>query len=48
MGSTIIIGALIAAYIGYIIYKKAKDIKKGKFCSCGCDECPSKVKCHKD
>ena len=30
------------------IYKKVKDIKKGKFCDCGCSECPSKIKCHKD
>lgn len=40
-----IIGALIAIYVGYIIYKKVKDIKAGKFCSCGCNDCSSKTKC---
>jgi hypothetical protein len=40
-----IIGALIIAYAGYVIYKKIKDIKAGKFCSCGCGDCPSKAKC---
>lgn len=41
---TYLIGALIAAYAVYVIYKKAKDAKAGKFCSCGCGDCPSKVK----
>ncbi len=40
-----IIGALLALYTGYVIYKKVKDIKAGKFCSCGCSDCPSKSKC---
>ncbi|GKX65371.1 FeoB-associated Cys-rich membrane protein [Inconstantimicrobium mannanitabidum] len=44
----IIIGAAIIAYAGYVVYKKYKDMKKGKFCSCGCDSCPSKIKCHKE
>lgn len=42
---TIVIGALIAIYAGFIIYKKVKDFKNGKFCSCGCGDCPSKAKC---
>jgi len=41
-----VIGAAIAIYVIYIIYKKVKDIKAGKFCSCGCGDCPSKEKCH--
>lgn len=48
MAATIVIIALIASYAAYVIYKKVKDIKKGKFCDCGCSECPSKIKCHKD
>lgn len=46
MVATIVIGILIAAYAGVVIYKKAKDIKNGKFCSCGCSECASK--CHEN
>lgn len=44
----IIIVALIVLYAGYVIYKKVKDMKKGKFCNCGCEECPSNSKCHKE
>ncbi|MBE5961207.1 MAG: FeoB-associated Cys-rich membrane protein [Lachnospiraceae bacterium] len=44
MAATIIIGVLIALYAAVIIRKKVKDVKAGKFCSCGCDSCPSK--CH--
>lgn len=40
-----IIGALIAIYAGYVIYKKVKDMKAGKFCNCGSKDCPSKSKC---
>lgn len=40
-----IIGGLIVIYAGYIIYKKIKAVKAGKFCSCGCGDCPSKMKC---
>ncbi|BBF45300.1 hypothetical protein lbkm_4062 [Lachnospiraceae bacterium KM106-2] len=36
---------LIAAYAGFVITKKVKDIKKGKYCSCGCDSCTSSSKC---
>lgn len=45
--TTIVILVLIGMYTGYVLYKKYKDIKKGKFCNCGCDSCPSKSKCHK-
>lgn len=44
----IIIVALIMLYAGFVIYKKAKDMKKGKFCNCGCDDCPTASKCHKE
>ena len=41
----IVIGVLIALYAGFVIVKKVKDIKQGRFCSCGCDSCPGcKVK----
>lgn len=42
-----IILGLILLYSGWVIYKKVKDVKKGKYCSCGCSDCPSKIKCHK-
>lgn len=45
--TTILILIVISSYTGYVLYKKYKDIKKGKFCNCGCDSCPSKGKCHK-
>ena len=48
MVATIVILTLIATYASCVICKKFKDIKKGKFCNCGCGECPSKMKCHKD
>lgn len=41
-----LIGAVILAYTGYIIYKKTKDVKAGKSCCGGCDNCQSKNKCH--
>jgi len=41
-----VIGAAIAIYVAYLIYKKIKDVKAGKFCNCGCKDCPSKEKCH--
>lgn len=41
MIATIIIGLLIASYAGIVIIKKAKDMKNGKFCSCGCSDCTS-------
>lgn len=43
-----IIGAVIVAYTGYVIYKKTKDIKAGKSCCGGCSSCQSKGKCGKD
>ncbi|MBS6397533.1 MAG: FeoB-associated Cys-rich membrane protein [Clostridiales bacterium] len=44
MAATIILVVLISAYSLWILHKKYKDAKKGKFCSCGCQDCPSK--CH--
>ncbi len=40
----IIIVALIGVYSGWVIYKKIKDAKEGKFCSCNCDGCSSSCK----
>lgn len=45
MVATIVIGIIIAAYAGVVIRKKVKDMKNGKFCSCGCSDCASS--CHK-
>jgi len=44
MAATIVIAGGIAAYCIWILRKKYKDAKSGKFCSCGCRDCPSK--CH--
>lgn len=44
----VIIGLLIILYAGFVIYKKVKNIKAGKYCSCGCSDCPSKMKCMDD
>lgn len=48
MGSVVVSGILllgILVYAGVVIRKKIKDMKAGKFCSCGCDSCPSASKC---
>ena len=42
----IILGIIILAYTGYIIYKKTKDLKEGKSCCGGCSSCGSKEKCN--
>ena len=41
MAVTIILAAAVAVYAGFVIRKKVKDIKNGKFCGCGgnCGEC---------
>jgi hypothetical protein len=41
----LLIGVLIAGYTGFIIYKKAKELKAGKSCCGGCGSCTSKEKC---
>ncbi|MGN0605603.1 MAG: FeoB-associated Cys-rich membrane protein [Oscillospiraceae bacterium] len=43
MAGIIIIG-IIAAYCIFVISKKIRDIKKGKYCSCGCQNCHSNCK----
>jgi hypothetical protein len=40
-----IIGALILGYTGFVIFRKAKDVKEGKSCCSECSSCPSKDKC---
>ena len=41
MAVTIILAAAVAVYAGFVIRKKVKDIKNGKFCGCvgNCREC---------
>ena len=34
-----IIGALCAGYFLWACIKRIKDIRRGRFCGCGCDEC---------
>lgn len=41
MGATIVIGVVIFAYAGFIVYKKVKDRKRGN-CGCGCSSCSRK------
>ncbi|HHU70433.1 MAG TPA: FeoB-associated Cys-rich membrane protein [Clostridiales bacterium] len=40
-----IIGALILGYTGFVVYKKAKDVKAGKSCCSSCSGCPIEGKC---
>ncbi|HEX3020971.1 MAG TPA: FeoB-associated Cys-rich membrane protein [Lachnospiraceae bacterium] len=42
---TIVILLIIFGYAGFVIYRKVKDMKNGKFCSCGCSSCPSSSRC---
>lgn len=47
MLATIVIVGLIGVYCFCIIKKKKKEIQEGRFCSCGCEDCPSRIKCTK-
>lgn len=47
MEATILIGAAIVLYSGWVIYRKYKQYKSGNYCSCGCGSCSSKSKCGK-
>lgn len=44
MAATIVIVLLIAVYCIWVIRRKYRQAKEGKFCSCGCQDCPSR--CH--
>ena len=39
-----IIGGLVLVYVAFVIVKRVKAIKKGQYCSCGCESCPSSCK----
>ncbi|HZK33897.1 MAG TPA: FeoB-associated Cys-rich membrane protein [Bacillota bacterium] len=39
-----IIGALIGAYLGYLIYRQVKNIKEKNYCG-SCAGCPSAQSC---
>lgn len=41
MVASIVIGVIIALYAGFVVVKKVKDMRKGKFCGCGCSDCTS-------
>ncbi len=41
---TIIIGVLIAVYVGYLIYRQIKNVKAGNYCG-SCSGCPSANEC---
>ena len=36
---SIIFAGLIGCYVVWVIRKKVRDIKNGRYCGCGCDEC---------
>ncbi|NLZ45476.1 MAG: FeoB-associated Cys-rich membrane protein [Clostridiales bacterium] len=40
----IIIGLIIAAYTGYLIYRQLKNVKAGYYCG-NCSGCPSSKSC---
>lgn len=40
VAATIILALGIGLYAVWVIKKKVKDAKNGKFCSCGCAGCP--------
>lgn len=45
MIATVVLGLAIAIYAGWVMRKKYKDWKAGKYCGCG--SCTCKSKCRK-
>lgn len=43
-GMKIILWILIILAVAFVIARKVRNIKQGKFCDCGCDSCPNKCK----
>ncbi len=43
-----IIGALVLVYTTFVIVKRIKAIKRGHYCSCGCENCSSGCKVFKN
>ena len=43
----IVLAVIILGYTGFVIYKKAKAMKKEKSCCCGCSSCSAHGKCGK-
>lgn len=41
---TIVIGILVFGYATFVIRKKIKDARNGKFCSCSCEGCSGNCK----
>lgn len=41
---TIIVSVLIFGYAAFVIRKKVKDAREGKFCNCGCGGCTKNCK----
>ncbi len=39
MIATIFVGILVFGYAAFVVGKKVKDAKDGKFCNCGCGGC---------
>ena len=39
MLASIIIGVLFFCYVAWVIRRKMKDIKEGRYCGCGCNDC---------
>lgn len=46
MATYMIVGA-IAVYAIYIVQRKIRDWRQGKFCGCGCQSCAGKPACNR-
>ena len=45
---TIIVGAVVVAIVGLIVWRMVANKRAGKSsCGCGCESCAMKDKCHK-
>jgi hypothetical protein len=47
MAATIIIGALIAGWVVFVVFRTVRQRKRGG-CSCGCSGCSAAETCHPD
>ncbi|MCR1840730.1 FeoB-associated Cys-rich membrane protein [Murimonas intestini] len=42
--STVVVGGAIFLYAAFVIRKRIKDIKNGRFCQCSCEGCSGSCK----
>ncbi|WP_148410532.1 FeoB-associated Cys-rich membrane protein [Murimonas intestini] len=43
--STVVVGGAIFLYAAFVIRKRIKDIKNGRFCQCSCEGCSGSSRC---